>query len=383
MIYNWKELDEKFRLNSEDEHMFLDTLMKEGMFDALDEIDGAFAHAYEDDEKIMLARDIIGIKPLWYKVDKKLLFSDENKALKGKELDPKTILKYDKQSKKVELIKRPFFSINPSLPDNIDKIRRELAGLLIDAVAKRIPNSKFGIMFSGGIDSTLIAVIMKQLGVDFTCYTAVLGEEGMSTADDLIFAERIAEKMGFEHEVMKVKLSDVPGYLKKIVPYIESSNVVKAGVALPEFICCEQAKKDGIRIMFSGLGSEEIFAGYDRHDRSSDINEECLAGLSMMHERDCFRDYMVGKHFGIEIRVPFLDRKLVEYALRIPSGLKIQGGQKKIILRKIAEDLGIPGEFAQRPKKAAQYGSKFDRAILKLAKRNGFDFKKDYLEKFE
>ncbi len=381
MIYNWKELDEKFSLNSCDENDFLKKVLG-GKLEVLDEVDGGFIGVYENNEKVVLARDIIGLKPLFYKVDGKLLFSDENKELKGKELDPKTILKYDKNTKKVELINRGFFSISSPLQE-IEKIRKELAGLVVNAIAKRVPDTKFGIMFSGGVDSTLIAFIMKDLGVDFTCYTAVLDEEGMSTADDLIHAEKIAKELGFEHKILKVKLDDVPDYIKKIVPCIESSNVVKVGVALPEFVCCEAAKKDGVNIMFSGLGSEEIFAGYDRHDKSSDINEECLKGLGMMHERDCFRDYMVGKYFKMEIRVPFLDRKLIKYALRIPSGFKISGEQKKVVLRMAAEDLGLPTEFAQRPKKAAQYGSKFDRAILKLTKKNGFEFKKDYLKGFE
>jgi len=381
MIYNWKELDEKFSMNSCDENDFIKNVLG-GRLEVLDHVDGGFIGVYENSEEVVLARDIIGLKPLWYKVDGKLLFSDENKGLNGKELDPKKVLKYYKSTKKIELIDRPFFSISSPLSD-IKKIRKELAGLVVDAIAKRTPDVKFGIMFSGGVDSTLIAFVMKDLGVDFTCYTAVLDEEGMSTADDLIYSEKIAKELCFKHKVLKVKLDDVPGYLSKIIPCIESSNVVKVGVALPEFVCCEEAKKDGVKVMFSGLGSEEIFAGYDRHDKSSDINEECLKGLGLMHERDCFRDYMVGKYFGIEMRVPFLDRKLIEYALRIPSSFKIVGEQKKVVLRMVAEDLGLASEFAQRPKKAAQYGSKFDRAILKLTKKNGFEFKKEYLKGFE
>jgi asparagine synthase (glutamine-hydrolysing) len=85
---------------------------------------------------------------------------------------------------------------------------------------------------------------------------------------------------------------------------------------------------------------------------------------------------------SMELRLPLLDTKLVDYAIKIPAKYKISNEQKKIILRMIAEDLGIPKEFSQRKKKAAQYGSKFDRAIEKLTKKNGFKYKHEYLNSF-
>ena len=85
---------------------------------------------------------------------------------------------------------------------------------------------------------------------------------------------------------------------------------------------------------------------------------------------------------NIELRLPFLDLALIDYSLKIPAKYKISKEHKKIILRMIADDLNIKKEFAWRPKKAAQYGSKFDRAIEKLAHKKGFKFKSDYLNSF-
>jgi len=90
------------------------------------------------------------------------------------------------------------------------------------------------------------------------------------------------------------------------------------------------------------------------------------------------RDTAIAKAQNIDLKVPYLDEKLIEYALKIPPEFKLSITQNKIILREVAEQLGLK-EFAWRKKRAAQYGSKFARAIEKLSKRHGFKYKKDYL----
>ena len=101
-----------------------------------------------------------------------------------------------------------------------------------------------------------------------------------------------------------------------------------------------------------------------------------------MYERDMYRDYTISKSNNIELKLPFLDENVVEYALRIPGKYKLSRKQNKVVLRIVAEDLGISKEFSQRKKMAAQYGSKFDKAIQKLAKKKGFNKKSEYLESF-
>jgi len=400
-IYNWKGLKQQHNLKSKNDAELLFHLI-EGVTDdksidfkkikqVLHHLDGVYAFAYwiktENANKIILARDIFGVKPIWYSDTNHLVFSSEKKALEkqgiidAKELNPRQILVYDLEKKKTEFIERDFFKITPENKNKIEKIKKEVAGLLTNAVSKRIPDKKFGILFSGGIDSTIIALICKELGLDFTCYTAVLDEPGMSKADDLIHAEKIAKALGLKLKVKKVRLNQVPKYLKTIVPLIESNNVVKVGVALPFFLACEMAKKDDVKVIFSGLGSEEIFAGYDRHEKSTNINKECLSGLRQIYERDMYRDDVLTMFHSIELRLPFLDKKLVDYSLKIPEKHKIVGKQKKVVLREASKDLGLQNEFADRPKKAAQYGSKFDRAIMKLAKKQG-QLKSEYLKTF-
>ena len=99
-----------------------------------------------------------------------------------------------------------------------------------------------------------------------------------------------------------------------------------------------------------------------------------------MFERDMVREFKIAKHFQTISLVPFLDEDLIKYAMTIPVEFKISSEEKKIILRKAAINLGLKEEFALRPKRAAQYGSRTDKAIANLAKKRGFQYKKDYLE---
>ncbi len=394
-IYNWRELNEKLKMNARNDAELLFLMLEKvdlannpisKIRNTLSKLDGVYAFAYWREGKVFVARDIVGEKPLAYSLNNGFGFASEPKALEKlgfkdvRELNPRIILEYDIKKKELKEYKRKFFNVR-SLAKDQDKIRKELQGLIINSVAKRVPDQKFGILFSGGIDSTLIAWICKQLGLDFTCYTAVLDEPSMKSAEDLLYAKKVAKKLGFKLKVARIKLKDVEAYIKKVVPLIESTNVVKVGVGLTFYVACEMAKKDKVKVMFSGLGSEELFAGYERHKQSKDINKECYSGLLKIYERDTFRDDVITMFYGQELRLPFLDLRLIEYSLKIPAEMKINETGNKLILRQVARDLGVPKEFAMRKKRAAQYGSKFDKALEKLAKKQK-KLKSEYLEQF-
>ena len=390
-IYNWKQLKNEHNIIAENDSILaLKLIEKIGIEKAIDNFDGPFALCYQLNNKIFLARDIIGKKPLWIKKDKNsFLFASEKKALISQgynlieELSPRVILEYDIISKKTKLIKRDFFKITPINKLSKEIIIKNLSGLIVNAVAKRIPDQKVGVLFSGGIDSVVVAKILTDLGIDVTCYTAGLDEVGLKESEDLIWAKKASKLLGLKLKIKTLKLNEVEKYIKKIIPLIEDSNVIKTGVALPFFVSCELAKKDGIRVIFSGLGSEEIFAGYERHENSLNVNKECLHGLLQMHERDLYRDDVVTMANNMELRLPFLDKTLINYALKVDPKYKIDKKDKKIILREIAHEIfKIPHDLAYRPKKAAQYGSGFDKAITKLTKKNNMKFKADYLSQF-
>ncbi len=394
-IYNWRELDESHNLGtSNDAEVLMELIEKEGpgnLKKVLDMLDGVYAFAYwhKKGEKIYLARDILGVKPLWFSTDGGIAFASEKGALEKigirspVELNPRKIIIHDLKSglskkEEKEFFKRGSTQISGKAEEDV---KAKTKDLLEKAILKRTAGKKTGLLFSGGIDSVFIAKMLKDMGVDFSCYIACLEEEGMSEAEDFSWAKRAAESLNLDLKVKRLSLKDSEDYLKKVIPLIGDNNVVKSGVGVTMYAACEKAKEDGVKVMFSGLGSEEIFAGYERHIHSQDINKECVSGLLKIYERDLYRDDVISMHNSMELRLPFLDRDLVKHSLNIPGNLKIAKGQNKLILREIAEDIGIPKDLAKRKKKAAQYGSKFDRAIQRLAQRNGFKRKSDYLRR--
>ncbi|MBD3318290.1 diphthine--ammonia ligase [Candidatus Woesearchaeota archaeon] len=380
-IYNWKELV----LDAANDAEALLRVLDESGQECLSSLDGVFAFAYLRDGQLLLARDLFGVKPLWYVYTTEVFaFASEKKVLENlgyenvQELIPRQLLFFEVSSHTVSWQQRSFVTHLPEHTESYECIKSRTAALLDEAIKKRIPHQKIGLLFSGGLDSTVLAKYFKDHGHEVTLYTAAIKD---ANAKDLDAAIRAARALDVPLKVRELARDDIPQYLSRIVPLIEDSNVVKVGVALTFFLACELAKEDGCKVVFSGLGSEEIFAGYERHKKALDVNKECVWGLLKMYERDLYRDDVITMALHLELRLPFLDRSLVEYVLRVPGEYKISGDLTKLLLRDIAREWGVPEEFASRKKIAAQYGSKIDHAIGKLAKRQGL-LKSQYLLQF-
>ncbi|WP_292353369.1 asparagine synthetase B, partial [Methanomethylovorans sp. PtaU1.Bin093] len=406
-IYNWKELAEACRIDASNDSDLLVRLIEQRLHDdnvntadptavmrnicdSLDRLRGVYAFAYWLEGAVYIARDIIGLKPLWYSFSEGFAFASEKKALKAtgytdiKELNPREILAYDIKHGTVDRYTRNFFSITPQHEGTFEQIAEQVQQLLENAVKIRFPDEPFGILFSGGLDSTILAYMCKKLGKipgkDFKCYSS--GLKDVQEPPDIEYAKKVAEALGLELVVYQIDLEQVEEYLKTVVPLVEDTNVPKVGVALTMYTACKAAKEDGMRVMFSGSGADELFAGYDRHKRSTDINRDSYADILKIYEKNTYRDDVVSMYHNIETRVPYLDRRFVEYGLKIPPEFKINDTENKLILRRVGERIGIPAEFTRRKKQAAQYGSRFDKAIDRLARRAGSNTKTDYLKQF-
>ena len=393
-IYNWKELNEKYDLNAKNDAFLLLKLINlkgvDKLKDILYELDGVYAFCYYDPNQnnLVLVRDILGEKPIWYSLSDFFAFASEKKSLEQQkiqdieELNPRTILYYDAKTNKVNFGQREFFEIKPEHKKKYELLKKEVKGYLVHSISKRIPDQKVGVLFSGGVDSTIIALILKQLGIDFICYTAGLKDGNFEEPSDITYAKKVAKKYGFELKINRLSLDESELAIKEVAKLIEDNTVVKVGVGLTFYAACKLAQKDGIRVIFSGLGAEEIFAGYERHRNSSNVNNECLSGLLKIYERDLYRDDVITMNHNMELRTPFLDLDLIKYCLKIPGKYKLTEQTNKLILRDIAYELGLDKEFAYRKKVGAQYGSKFSRAIEKLAKQSKSSSQAEYLTRF-
>jgi asparagine synthase (glutamine-hydrolysing) len=252
--------------------------------------------------------------------------------------------------------------------------KKQVEAALIEAIKKRIPSEKFGVFLSGGVDSSLIAFILNKLGAEFTCYSV-----GIKESKDLEGAKEFARQFDLVWKHKIFTFEEVEEIARKTKKIFDKPDVVNVGVGSVIYACVELAKQDGVTLFFGGLGSEEIFAGYQRHEKVKDVNEECWQGLKSMWQRDLTRDYALAKALGIRVLCPFLDDELIITAMGISGEEKIKNGHKKAVLREIAEEMGLPKEIAWREKRAAQYGSGFDKAFDKLAKQKKIS-KREYIK---
>jgi len=274
-----------------------------------------------------------------------------------------------------------------NLETNKERAKRDLKAVIENAIKIRTANlDKFGILFSGGIDSTLIAFSCKKFNLNFTCYTI-----GLENSQDIEYAKIIAKKYDFNLKYKILSLEEFENTIKNVVKILNNSEIVWVSVGSVLYATAQLALQDNIKILFGGIGTEEIFAGYQRHDEALKNNDfeandfealhiECWNGLKNMWNRDLLRDFKISKNLGIELRTPYMDENVIKTSMQIHPMYKLNKEDKKIILREIAEDLGLEKEFAWRKKKAAQYGSNFIKGIDKLAKKHRFKTKKEYLQ---
>lgn len=243
--------------------------------------------------------------------------------------------------------------------------KEQVREALIAAVNKRIPKGKFGLFLSGGVDSSLLALLLKQAGANFVAVSV-----GIKGSKDLEFAEKIAKHLKLNWVSKVYSEEEMSALAKEVAKLVPVKDVVSIGVGCVEVAAANLGKENGVSLFFGGLGSEEVFAGYHEHALAKDINEACWNGmLNRLHDRDLTRDAALGAALKISVRCPFLDDEVIVKAMGIKGEEKIKGEHKKFILREIAESLGLPKEIAWRKKMAAQYGSGFDKAIERLARK--------------
>ena len=375
-IYNWRELGERFddppRNDSETLLQILDSV-ESITPKTLDKIDGDYAFAYWRDDTLWIARDIIGVKPIWYAHESdEFAFASERKALVAmgfsspQELNPRRIMCLNLTTLEVKTTQRPFFEIDEIQGDQENQLV-SLQKLLQEAIRKRIPDVPFGLLFSGGIDSIVLAKLLQEEGIPFKCFVVGLGEE----SEDIKWSRKAAKCLDLDLVEVKLDKQQIFEVMPQIIALIEEATVFKVEVAIPLYIAITSAKEHGCKVIFSGMGADELFGGYYRQRFYDSLKFDCLSLIRGTYERNTYRDDVISMSQGVEMRVPYLDRDVVAFSLRLPVSSKLRDGVRKFILRKVGEELGIPKEFIWRPKKATQYGTGVSEYLRKEATSRG------------
>ncbi len=241
------------------------------------------------------------------------------------------------------------------------------------------------VAFSGGLDSSVIAMLAKACGAEVHLIT--VGLEGQR---ELRQAKAAAQALELPLHFQTYNEYEVKDTLPKVLWLIEEPDVMKAGVAIPVFWTAEIASKLGFHILLAGQGADELFAGYHRYLKDYATHIEVLRSslyhdITTCYETNFQRDNQACSFHKVELRLPFADQGITNFSLSLPVSLKIRSSEdhlRKWILRQTAQDLGLPKFIVNRPKKAVQYASGVDKTLRRLAKRKGLPLSQYFAKTF-
>ena len=309
-----------------------------------------FALASVSSDGLFLARDMLGVKPLYYgNTDGSLAFASEVKALLTvtddvNEFPPGTWYTPADGFNSFGSIQ------SKKLPHNdTEKMASELRLKLEQAIIRRAVSDEMGSWLSGGVDSSAIAALARPHVRKL--HTFVSGVEG---APDVDYGGRMADFLGTEHHVLTVTLVDLLKVLPDVIYHLESFDALLVRSSITNYMTSKMVS-DYVGVVYSGEGGDELFAGYDyiKDIPTEKIPEECEKIVMRLHNTALQRVDRSAQAHGVIPFVPFTDMDVVEYALSIPPEYKMYRGDgnpiEKWILRKAVEDT-VPEAVLWRPK---------------------------------
>jgi|GEM_PF-976 asparagine synthase (glutamine-hydrolysing) len=360
MIYNDRalraSLDQTHFLSATDSESILQSCLHGGT-KAVSRLDGMYAFIMGDGEKLIVARDPIGIKPLYVgRRGDALCFASEIKALLHvaediQEFPPGHV--FDS-----ELGLRPHYTLPPTVNDleQAEAAQAAIRETLTKAVQKRLRSDvPLGVFLSGGLDSSIIAAIASE-SIDGLKSFAV----GLPGSPDLEAARQVAAHLGTDHFEYELNADEVMRDLPHILYHLESFDLDLVRSAVPCYYAARLAAEH-VKVVLTGEGADELFAGYTYHKSYQNLDAlqaELRRSILGMHDINLQRVDRMTMANGLEARVPFLDREMLELAFRIPANLKLPSDSRieKWILRKAFEDM-LPTDIVWRDKAQFDQGS--------------------------
>ncbi|HLN74917.1 MAG: asparagine synthase B [Methylococcaceae bacterium] len=373
-IYNHMEIRKRigdnyeFMTNSDCEVIL--ALYREKGVDFIEDLNGIFAFALYDSEKqvYLVARDHIGIIPLYQGWDKygNFYVASELKSLEGtcnqiEEFLPGKYL-YSPDGEVKTWYEREWTSYE-NVKDNgfdMDVLRKALE----DAVHRQLMSDvPYGVLLSGGLDSSVISAIAKKYAAyrvesqdAETAYWPNLHSfaVGLVGSPDLAAAKKVADHIGTVHHEIHFTVQEGIDALRDVIYHLETYDVTTVRASTPMYLLARVIKSMGVKMVLSGEGADEIFGGYlyfHKAPNAQAFHEETVRKLSKLHLYDCLRANKSLAAWGVEGRVPFLDKEFLDVAMRINPEEKMakNGRMEKWIVRKAFEDY-LPESVVWRQK---------------------------------
>ncbi len=336
----------------------------------LEGLSGIFAFVLYDEERdeFLIARDSIGVIPLYigYDNDGTVYVASELKALEGQCEQYEPFLPghyyWSKEPEMKRYYQRDWFEYE-SVKDNeasVDAIHDALE----DAVRRQLMSDvPYGVLLSGGLDSSVISAIAQKFSehrIEDNSRTRAYWPRlhsfsvGLKGAPDLAKARLVADHIGTVHHEINYTIQEGLDAIRDVIYYIETYDVTTVRASTPMYLLARIIKSMGIKMVLSGEGADEIFGGYlyfHKAPSARDFHEETVRKLSKLHLYDCLRANKSLSAWGVEGRVPFLDKEFLDVAMRTNPEAKMCPGktiEKKIVREAFAELL--PEEVAWRQK---------------------------------
>ncbi len=342
--------------------------------------EGSYVFAFLDGNLLIVGRDAFGTVPLYYGGNDQIFgLASERKGLWAigirdvRSFPPGNIAVIERGWLELHVastVEKPFVRLS-----NEKKAIDHLHRLLLQSIEQRVQGrGRVAVAFSGGLDSSIVAFLAKQTGIEVDLISV-----GLRGEEEIVFAKKISEMMDLPLSERISTPSDIEQVLPVILWLIEEPDVMKTSIAIPLFWATETAAKSDFKILLTGQGSDELFGGYRRYlsqyaKSLGDLEQTLYQDIKLAYEVNFERDNKICASQGVELRLPFVDQNLVSFCLSLPASMKIgfpTDPLRKIILRKLAKKIGLPRDVYERPKKAIQYSTGVSRCLRRLAKERG------------
>ncbi len=373
-IYNHREIRnryaQKYHFQTGSDCEVILALYKDKGIDFLEELSGIFAFALYDEEKdeFLIARDPIGVIPLYIgkDADGKVYFGSELKALEGfcESYEPFLPGHYyhSKEGEMKRWYTRDWMTFD-AVKDN-DASVEAIHDSLEDAVQRQLMSDvPYGVLLSGGLDSSVISAVAKKYaarriendGASDAWWPQLHSfAVGLKDAPDLIKAREVASHIGTVHHEINYTIQEGIDAIRDVIYFIETYDVTTVRASTPMYLLARVIKSMGIKMVLSGEGADEIFGGYlyfHKAPNAQAFHEETVRKLSKLHLYDCLRANKSLSAWGVEGRVPFLDKEFLDVAMRTNPEAKMAPGKtiEKKIVREAFADM-LPESVAWRQK---------------------------------
>ena len=373
-IYNHRELKQKFTpdyaFQTQSDCEIILALYDAFGVEMLDHLNGIFGFALFDERKqsYFIARDHMGIIPLYYGYDQFGTFyvASELKALEGQcqqiELFPPGHFLDSTEGKIKRWYKRDWeeYEAVKENSSDIDELREALEAAVHRQLMSDVP---YGVLLSGGLDSSITSAVAKkyaQRRVESQDTQEAWWPRlhsfsvGLKGSPDLAAARKVADHIGTVHHEIEFTIQEGLDALKDVIYHLETYDITTIRASTPMYLMARVIKSMGIKMVLSGEGADELFGGYlyfHKAPNAKEFHEETVRKLSKLHMYDCLRANKSLSAWGIEGRVPFLDKEFIDVAMRLNPQEKMTGPNRmeKWVLRKAFEDY-LPKEVAWRQK---------------------------------